>query len=151
MRVREIAPQVDPLDVLRRFVATPLKATYRMGITDLTVQTNDHALLPTFAMEAVSQGSKNNIFQWKLVRDGDAHGSLETPMFLETGALTVVHMGPACLLALDAERKVLLGFIGADVDAGSYQEYLLPIFRKLTNDALAAPELPFYQNARVGT
>jgi hypothetical protein len=151
MRAPEISRQVDPLDVLRRFVATPLKATYRMGITDLIVQTNDDALLPTFATEAVSQGNKNDIFQWKLVRDSDAHGSLETPMFLETGALTVVHMGPACLLALDAERKVLLGFIGADVDALSYHEYLLPIFRKLTNDALAAPELPFYQNARVGT
>jgi hypothetical protein len=44
-------------------------------------------------------------------------------------------MGTACLLALDHERRELLGFVGADVDARTHQEFLVPFLCRMTNEA----------------
>jgi len=46
---------------------------------------------------------------------------------LTSGTLTIVYMGTACLLGLDHQRRELLGFIGVEVGASTFQEYLLPI------------------------
>jgi len=125
----------DPLDVLRRFVPTPLKAEYRIGATRVFVRTNDITLLPAFPLGADLEWAGERIFQWKLVRDGDSRGLLGEPVFLTSGVLTVVEMGTACLLALDHERRELLGFVGADVDARTHQEFLVPFLCRMTNEA----------------
>jgi hypothetical protein len=128
----------DPLDLLRRFVPTPLKAVYRIDSVSVIVRTNDITLLPAFPLGADLHIDGAQILEWKLIRDTDSFGLLEEPVFLNSGALTIVEMGVACLLALDHERRELLGFIGADVDARTHQEFLVPFLCRMTNEVFAA-------------
>jgi hypothetical protein len=138
MQPFDVSIRLDPLDLLRRFIPTPLKATYRIGPVRVTVQTNDFSLLPTLPSQPDAGGTDDCHLEWKLVRDTDSSGLLETPTFLTAGALTIVEMGPACLLGLDHERRELLGFIGADIDARTHQNFLVPFLCQMTNDAFAA-------------
>jgi hypothetical protein len=135
MRKREPLAYSNPLDLLRRFVPTPLKANYLVGHVQVTVQTNDFTLLPALPLGASLDVQSEQTLEWKLVRDADSHGNLEEPMWLRSGMLTIVEMGPTCLLGLDFERRELLGFIGAAVDARTYQEYLVPMLCRMTKEA----------------
>jgi hypothetical protein len=124
----------DPLDLLRRFVATPLKAMYRIGGTRVMLQTNDFALLPTALLEAGCDKAAGWDFEWKLVRDADSCGPLAKPLFLTSEALTVVEMGNACMVGVDRERRELLAFIGRDVDTRTFQEFLVPLLCRMMNE-----------------
>ena len=126
----------DPLDVLRRFIPTPLKAVYRIGSLRVMVETNDFTLLPILPLEAEVDEAGQVTLEWKLVRDPDARGLLEAPVFLSSGTLMVVEMGTACLLGLDHERRELLGFLGSDVDSRTYHDFLVPFLCRMTNEAL---------------
>ncbi len=127
----------DPLDLLRRFVPTPLQAVYRIGSVRVIVRTNDITLLPAFPLGADLELDGEQTLEWKLIRDMDSPGPLEEPVFLSSGALTVVEMGTACLLAVDNERQELLGFIGGEIDARTYQEFLIPFLCRMTNEAFS--------------
>jgi hypothetical protein len=133
-----VTMRLDPLDLLRRFIPTPLKATYRIGSVRVTVQTNDFSLLPTLPSQPDPGIGDDCNLEWKLVRDTGSSGLLEKPTFVTAGALTVVEMGPACLLGLDQERRELLGFIGADIDAPTHQDFLVPFLCRMTKEAFAA-------------
>jgi hypothetical protein len=136
---RHSAPvYADPLDILRRFVPTPFKAMYRIGSNRVTVETNDIALFPVLPLELGTFLPDANDIEWKLIRDSDTPGLLAPPVFLNCGVLTVVGMGAACLLAFDHERKELLGFIGADVDGRTHQDFLVPFLCRMTNEASLA-------------
>lgn len=134
----------DPLDVLRRFIPTPLRAVYHIDGIRVMVQTNDFSLLPTLPSETTLDGTGEWDLEWKLVRDIDSHGALKEPLSLRTLFLTVVEMGTGCLLGMDHERRELLAFIGADVDTSTYQGFLVPFFRRMTNELLA-DDRPFVQ------
>jgi hypothetical protein len=122
----------DPLDLLRRFVSTPLRTRFRLGGIAVRVDTNDFSLLPTLPLESADGRSDARSFHWKLVRDSDVSGVLQEPMVLLTGELTIVAMGQACLLALDHQRRELVCFIGADVDAKAFQDFLVPFLCRLS-------------------
>ena len=130
----------DPLDLLRRFVSTPLRTRFRVGRIAVRVDTNDFSLLPGLPLESTSEDFGPATFNWKLVRDSDVSGLLQEPLLLLTGELTIVAMGPPCLLALDHQRRELVCFIGADVDAKSFQEFLVPFLCRLSAEA-ADPNL----------
>lgn len=148
MPERKMAPYVDPLDLLRRFVPTPLKAVYQFGAVRVVVQTNDFSLLPTASSAASLPGISERNFDWILVRDADATGPLQPPMMLTAENLTVVQMGPACLLAIDQQRRELLGFIGLDVHARTHQEFLVPLLCRLTNEGVPPDPLAHFERAR---
>lgn len=133
----------DPLDLLRRFIPTPLRTRFRIGDSNVTVETNDFTLLPAFPLDTEPADANPANIEWKLVRDLDAPGLLEEPLLLTSGNLTIVGMGTACLLGLDHERRELLCFIGPDVDGRTFQEFLVPYFCRLTNQMAYAdvPEL----------
>lgn len=124
----------DPLDLLRRFVPTPLRTRFRLGAIAVRVDTNDFSLLPTLPLESAN-GSDACSVHWRLVRDSDVSGVLQEPMVLLTGELTIVTMGRACLLALDHQRRELVCFIGADVDTKVFQEFLVPYLCRLLAEA----------------
>jgi hypothetical protein len=128
----------EPPDLLRRFVPMPQKASYRVGPGLVLVQTNDFTLLPALPLGVDLDLRKHQILEWKLVRDTDTRGLLETPRFLVTETLTIVEMGSACLLGLDRERRELFGFIGAEVDSRTYQDFLVPLLTRMTNEVFAA-------------
>ena len=135
MRPLEFSHYSDPLDLLRRFIQTPMKATYRIDGARVGVETNDHTLLPELPLDAELTGPC--ALEWKLIRDADSPGLLEPPMFLTSGTLTVVAMGTACLIGLDHETRKLFGFIGTDIDALTFQEYFIPFLCRMTKDVLS--------------
>jgi hypothetical protein len=137
MQQRRSPAHGDPLDLLRRFIPTPLKAMYRIGSVRVTVETNDFRLLPALPLGANLDVPGGKTLEWKLVRDMGSPGLLQAPTCLTSGALTVVDMGTSCLLGLDHERRELLGFIGADIDARTYQEFLVPFLCRMTNEAFS--------------
>lgn len=132
MAILESEKYQDPLDVLRRFIPTPVRITLPVGVTVLSVSTNDVSLVPKFPAEIPFNKVTDRILDWKLVRDVDAHGGLREPLRLICGPLTIVTMGPACLLGVDRERGELLCFIGADIDARTFQDVLVPLFCRLS-------------------
>jgi len=135
MQPLEFSHYSDPLDLLRRFIQTPLKATYRLHGARVGVETNDCALLPELPLDADLTGPCT--LEWKLIRDADSPGLLEPPMFLTSATLTVVAMGTACLLGLDHEARKLFAFIGTDIDPATFQKYLVPFLCRMTKDVLS--------------
>ncbi len=130
----------DSLDVLRRFIPTPLRTRFRIGEMTVMVETNDFSLLPVLPLEADSdEGVPSNV-DWKLIRDSEAPGPLQEPLILVSGRLTIVAMGAACLVAVDQERQELLCFIGREVDTPTYRDVLVPILCQMsieTSDAFS--------------
>ena len=143
----------DPLDPLRRFIATPLRTRFRVGTTRVLVQTNDFRLLPELPLDTDADAgeSGNAQLDWKLVRDHDAPGLLQETLLFTGGPLTIVSMGPACVVGLDHERGELLSFIGYEVDARTFQEVLVPFFCRLTNEAAATQRAREFLTERQGT
>jgi hypothetical protein len=135
MALLEMGNYNDPLDPLRRFVPTPLRTRFRMGARTVMVESNDFSLLPTFSLDTTSEDSDVPALTWKLVRDFDAHGLIQDPLTLMTGQLTVVGMGPACMLGFDHGRRELFCFIGRDVDSKTFQEYLVPFLCRISGKA----------------
>jgi hypothetical protein len=124
-----------PPDLLRRFVPTPLRTRFRIGTATVMVETNDFALLPALPLECGSPELVPSKLEWKLVRDPDAHGLLRETALLSWGQVTVAAMGAACVLGVDHERGELLCFIGADVDTRTFQEFLVPLFCRLSTES----------------
>ena len=128
----------DPLDILRRFIPAPLKASYRIGPVRVIVQTNDFCLFPALPLLVnLDEERGEQTMEWKLIRDTESHGPLQAPTIFASGALTVVEMGPACVFGLDHERRELLGFIGADIDAPTHQGLVVPFLCQMAKDAFA--------------
>ena len=136
MQPPDFAGYAGPPDLLRRFVPTPLKAIYRVGTTRVAVETNDFTLLPELSLDAQLNEPYAQFLCWKLIRDADSRGRLGPSMFLTSRTLTVVNMGPACVLAVDHERHKLIGFIGMEIDSRTFQEFLVPFFCRITSDTL---------------
>jgi hypothetical protein len=141
----------DPLDPLRRFIATPLRTRFRVGATRVLAQTNDFRLLPELPLDTDADELGNARLEWKLVRDHDAPGLLEETLLFTSGTLTIASMGPACLVGVDHQRGELLSFIGYEVDARTFQEVLVPFFCRLTNEAAETQRARDFLTERQGT
>jgi len=141
MPAHDLAPYRNPLDLLRRFAPTPLKASVDLGFAHIELETNDLSFLPA-PLESPSApllmpsphngGASLASCLWKILRDPDARHRLGEPSFIDAGALAVCTMGPACLIAADRDRKEVLAFIGAEVDARAFQGSILPALCRLT-------------------
>jgi len=121
----------NPLDLLRRFVPTPLKAEVRLGTANVVLETNDLSFLPSLSRLDAGESCAESC-SWKIVRDVDARGMTGETTILMAGNVTVYSMGPACLIGADRERREILAFIGRDVDAHSFQQSIVPALCRLT-------------------
>ena len=130
-----------PRDLLCRFAPTPLRARFRFGVLRVTVETNDFSLFPVLPLDTNPCESPGQAFHWKLVRDANIFDLLDEPVFLTSPGQTLVGMGPACLVGVDHQRRELVGFIGAGVDAHTFREFLAPVLCRLTNQVVAAEPL----------
>ena len=128
----------DPLDLLRRFIPTPLEALYRIGTVRVTVKTNDITLLPAFPLDLDLEVLWEQRLEWRLIRDAGLPDLLGPPLFMISGMLTIVTMGPACLIAVDHQQRELLAFLGTAIDVRTYQNCLLPLLCQLTNEVFPA-------------
>jgi hypothetical protein len=151
LALRDSAAHRDPLDPLRRFISTPLRAHFRLGATCVMVQTNDSAFLSELPVVASPIELDAPIFEWKLVREDEVSGPLEEPLLLTSRTLTTVEMGPACLLGVDHQRRELFCFIGADIDARVFREVLFPFFCGVMNEVPDAVGRTHLQDDPQGT
>jgi hypothetical protein len=131
MPTLEPVSYTDPLDLLRRFAPTPLKAGIHLGFANVVLETNDLSFLPLLLHSNDTKISSTPCL-WKIVRDVDVRGTTVEASILMAGNLIVYCMGPACLIGADRERREILAFIGRDVDAHCFQESVLPALCRLT-------------------
>ncbi|HWG58239.1 MAG TPA: hypothetical protein VN661_04245 [Candidatus Acidoferrales bacterium] len=125
-------------DFLKRFVPAPFRAIVRAGALAISLETNDSGCLSALAAAGRESPSEPyERFHWTMIRDEDAPGGIVGSIDLADEHLTFVNMGPACLVGLDAKRRELLAFIGADVDEHLLAESILPLFLRLTRAAIA--------------
>ncbi len=146
MTVLDLPRYEDPLDILCRFTPTPLRARFHIPAATLLVETNDFSLLPALPLETFSSQIPSVGLNWKLVRDPEARGLLQNPVVQISPQLIVVAMGVACFLAVDHERHELLCFLGPDVDPRTFQEFLVPLFCRLSTQSLENPLSEFATN-----
>ena len=131
----------NPLDLLRRFAPTPLKADVRLEIANVTLETNDLSFLsPLSGLDAGRASARSCL--WKIVRDIDVRGLTAETTILMAGSVIVYSMGPACLIGADRERREILAFIGRDVDAQAFQESILPALCRLTEFVIRQEQAP---------
>jgi hypothetical protein len=131
----------NALDLLRRFVPTPLRARFCTESFRVTVETNDFSLFPVLPFDSSVHNGAQQSCHWKLVRDSDVIAPLEEPTFLSSAGIRTVSMGPACLLGVDVELRELVGFIGASVDAHTYREFVVPLLLQMSNGAFTGEPL----------
>jgi hypothetical protein len=131
----------DPLDLLRRFAPTPLKAEVNLEIANVVLETNDWSFLSSLSsLNAARISTKSCV--WKIVRDVDARGTTIEASIIMAGNLIVYSMGPACLIGADRERSEILAIIGRDVDTRYFQEAILPALCRLTEFVTRQQEAP---------
>jgi hypothetical protein len=148
----ELASYRDPLDLLRRFAPTPLKAQVYLEIANVLLETNDLSFLSSLSQMAAREPALQSC-RWKMVRDMDVPGATSEASIVMAGSLIVYCMGPACLIGADRERGEILAFIGRDVDARHFQESILPSLMRLTEFVTRKQDAPILaQNSitRVG-
>jgi hypothetical protein len=137
----EPASQRDPLDLLRRFAPTPLKAQVYLEIANVSLETNDLSFLSSLSQMAAREPASQSC-RWKMVRDMDVQGTTSEASIVMAGSLIVYCMGPACLIGADRERGEILAFIGRDVDARHFQESILPSLIRLTEFVARKQDAP---------
>jgi hypothetical protein len=134
----DIAAYRDPLDLLHRFVPTPLNSSFQLDCATVMLQTNDLSFFPSaetapeFSASSRIQNQPPQSCLWKIVRDADMSQDLAEPSTIISDDLLVYSMGPACIIAADRARRELLAFIGTSVDARAYQLTILPMLYRLT-------------------
>ena len=131
----------NPLDLLRRFAPTPLKADVRLEIANVLLETNDLSFLEWLSRLDAGESSAKSCL-WKIVRDVDVRGVTGETTILMAGNVIVYSMGPACLIGADRERREILAFLGRDVDAHSFQESVLPALCRLTEFVTGQQQAP---------
>jgi hypothetical protein len=129
----ELVSYRDPLDLLRRFAATPLQTRVRLDFANVLLETNDLSFLPSFSLLSSSDSSPSpQSCLWKIVRDVDVRHKTTEASIVMAGNLIVYSMGAACVIGADRERKEILAFIGLEVDADIFQKSILPALCRLT-------------------
>jgi hypothetical protein len=133
----DIVPYRDSLDLLHRFVPTPLTAAVQLDCAKVLVQTNDLSFFPSRAKPENRAASHTDnqpppSCLWKVVRDVSAGQELTEPSIVIADELLVCSMGPACIVAADRARREVLAFVGASVDARTYQHTVLPTLYRVT-------------------
>jgi hypothetical protein len=131
----------NALDLLHRFIPTPLRARFYAGQYLISVETNDFALFPSLPFHSDERKASQPSFHWKLVRDDDVAAELEEPLFLTSPELHTISMGPACVIGVDLESREVVGFIGAAVDAQTYREFVLPVLLQMCREAVSGDRL----------
>lgn len=120
-------------DLLRRFVAAPNSFVFRIGGTYARLETNDPTLAET--IQSATACRENSDAQedsdWKLIRDEQAPcGGKEVSVLSATPVGTVL-LGRGTVIAVDRERREVLGFIAPDISGEELTAIVLPVVLSL--------------------
>lgn len=119
-------------DLLRRFAPTPYSADAVLEGVALAVQTND----PQIITEMQTGRSQEINLQFRramlvrVVRDHDAPVHNSEITMLSAGPLVTLLVGTGTTIALDCERREILGFLSSSVSPERLVRELLPILLK---------------------
>lgn len=132
-------PQEAVPDLLRRFVSTPHFADVVLEGIPLSVQTNDLQIVTEMqrstSQEVNLQFSRAVLV--RVIRDHDAPVQNSEITMLSAGPLVTLVVGTGTALALDCERREILGFLSSSVSPERLVRELLPILlRRFSSFAL---------------
>lgn len=103
-------------DILRRFTATPLRASLRLKDCEVRLETNSPAILRQISDvvgESSSSGTSSCHFLWRLISDEDAELGAPWPAasVLSADGLHLEHVGLRTFFAVDSEARLAVGFV----------------------------------------
>lgn len=125
-------------DLLQRFVPVPHACSLIAGDIHLQLETNDPSIV-TAMRSVASPASKNEkaSYSWKLIRDNKAPRGRREVTILTSGALSTLLLGAGTIIAIDRQRREVLGFIASDVSAQEFVTILLPLITELSRESHA--------------
>lgn len=116
-------------DLLRRFSSTPHVANVVVEGIALTLQTNDLQIIA--ALQHITSGGidleGHCSILVRVVRDDDATGNDSEMIVISAWPLVTLMVGAGTMIALDGERREVLGFLSPAVSAERFVNELLPI------------------------
>jgi hypothetical protein len=120
-------------DLLRRFVATPNSFVFRIGSTYVRLETNDPTLADTIQSSTVCRDNSEaqEDSDWKLIRDEQAPCGGKEVSVLPAAPIGTVLLGPGTVIAVDRERREVLGFIAPDISGEEFTAVALPLILSL--------------------
>ena len=120
-------------DLLRRFVATPNSSVFRIGSTYARLETNDPTLNDTIQSATVCRENSKaqEDSDWKLIRDEQAPCGGKEVRVLSATPIGTVLLGPGTVIAVDRERREVLGFIAPDISGEEFAAIVLPLILDL--------------------
>jgi hypothetical protein len=116
-------------DLLRRFVDAPYRATVQIGSIEVVLQTNEADLATALQRVSATQSTENcttSVFM-KIIRDHDAPLNGSDVTVVSSWPVTTLLLGAGSVIAIDCERRQVLGFLAAPVSAEQFIEQLVPI------------------------
>ncbi len=130
-----------PPDLLRRFVATPLRTELLAGAQLVTLATNDPELLECLQDIALgSQVTREGQVSCRLIRDHQSEARPGAMQVVHAREAVVVTCGEAIILAADHGTREVLGFIGRGVSADAVHALVVPIVQELLWGIANSPE-----------
>lgn len=126
-------------DLLRRFVGTPYAVSFVSGEATIRIESNEFAIVNKLhGAMVVQQGFETELSTWKLIRDEAAPCDEKELTLMSAGALTLLMSGTGTVIAVDRDRREVLGFLAPNVSADEFVTALLPIILKLSQQGVAA-------------
>jgi hypothetical protein len=128
-------------DLLRRFVATPNSSVFRIGSTYARLETNDPTLADTMQGATVcrERSDARQDSEWKLIRDELAPCGGKEVSVLSAAPIGTVLLGPGTVIAVDRDRREVLGFIAPDISGEEFAAIALPLILSLLDSTPNTP------------
>lgn len=128
-------------DLLRRFVATPHISRFHVGSTRARLETNDLILAAT--IQAATAGCETEgageFWYWKLIIDEQAPRGGREVSVLSAGPIGTLLFGLGTVIAVDRERREVLGFVAPDISGEEFAAIVLPRILKLLQSPANTP------------
>ena len=127
-------------DLLRRFVAAPHFSRFCIGGTSARLETNDPILASTIQGATVCCETEHaeGVSHWKLIRDEQAPCGGREVSVLSAGPIGTLLLGAGTVIAVDRERREVLGFIAPDISEEEFATIVVPLIVNLLNSRTSA-------------
>jgi hypothetical protein len=115
-------------DLLQRFVDAPHSAETTVRDFAVTVQTNDPDLVPAIlSAHADAKGPYTTRLAMRLIRDDAGPSGALYATFLSSWPVGTLSLGAGTVMAIDCERREIMGFIAGSVPAERVVKELIPM------------------------
>ncbi len=134
------APQPPVPDLLRRFTPTPLRARFRVGETQVQLETNDPEILAAaseFGSLEISR-VRGVCVSWKLIRESDGTPSGPEFSVVVTADLVTLLRGEGTVITVDCTQHEVLGFLARGVRANELKTIIFPFLANWCGAASAS-------------